>query len=91
MSVRRPDGRTDLTAVLDVTDVAMSTSYGSGVLDPMTGQPGARLRSATVVGPDAASTDAYATALMACGLEGFAGWPSCVATRRTSSASTGTR
>ena len=71
VSVRRPDGRTDLTAVLDVTDVAMSTSYGSGVLDPMTGQPGARLRSATVVGPDAASTDAYATALMACGLDGL--------------------
>ena len=50
---------------------AMSTSYGSGVLDPMTGQPGASLRSATVVGPDAASTDAYATALMACGLDGL--------------------
>ena len=56
---------------MSFTDIAMSTSYGTGVLDPTTGQPCGRLRSATVVGPDAASTDAYATALMASGLEGL--------------------
>jgi FAD:protein FMN transferase len=71
VAVRRPDGRTDLTAVLDITDIAVSTSAGEGVIDPTTGRPGRRLRSATVVGPDAASTDAYATALVASGTDGL--------------------
>jgi thiamine biosynthesis lipoprotein len=71
VAVRRPDGLTDLTAVLDVTDIAVSTCAGERVVNPMTSRPGRRLRSATVVGPDAASTDAYATALVAAGPEGL--------------------
>lgn len=71
VAVRRPDGRTDLTAVLDVHNLAVSTSNGRDVVDPATGAAVQRLRSATVVGPDAARTDAYATALVASGPEGL--------------------
>jgi thiamine biosynthesis lipoprotein len=71
VAVRRPDGSADLTAILDVTDIAISTSNGLGVIDPTTGRPARHLRSATVVGPDAASTDSYATALVAAGPEGL--------------------
>ncbi|HTY70858.1 MAG TPA: FAD:protein FMN transferase [Actinomycetes bacterium] len=71
VGVRRPDALTDLTAVLDVTDIAVSTSTGSGVIDSRSGRPARRLRSATVVGPDAALADAFATALVACGVPGL--------------------
>jgi thiamine biosynthesis lipoprotein len=71
VGIRRPDAHTDLTAILDVTDIAVSTSAGRGVVDPGTRRPGRRLRSATVVGPDAASTDAFATALVASGPHGL--------------------
>jgi thiamine biosynthesis lipoprotein len=71
VGIRRPDAHTDLTAILDVTDIAVSTSTGNDVVDPGTGRPGRRLRSATVVGPDAASTDAFATALVASGPQGL--------------------
>ena len=71
VGIRRPDAYTDLTAILDVTDIAVSTSTGEGVVDPTTGRRGRQLRSATVVGPDAASTDAFATALVASGPQGL--------------------
>jgi thiamine biosynthesis lipoprotein len=69
-------------------DLAVATSgtyaRGSHVLDPHTGRPATELRSVTVIGPDLALADAYATAALAMGerayawLAGLAGFESAV-------------
>lgn len=67
----RPD---KIAAVVAGTDVAVATSgeyeRGAHVLDPHTGQPPTGLLSATIVGPDLPTADAYATATFAMGAEG---------------------
>jgi len=54
-------------------DLAVATSgtaeRGLHVLNPLTGCPAAALASVTVVGPELAATDAYATAALAMGLD----------------------
>jgi thiamine biosynthesis lipoprotein len=43
----------------------------SHILDPRTGRPTAETRAVTVIGPDAATADAWATALSVLGLDGL--------------------
>jgi len=74
IGVRHPDDRTALAIVLEVAErcaVATSASYerGAHIIDPRTGQPTAELASATIVGPDLTTADAYATAVYVMGIE----------------------
>jgi len=66
-----PFDRGRVVAVVEGTDLAVATSgiaeQGAHVLDPRTGAPAAGLASVTVVGPDLALADAYATAGLAAG------------------------
>jgi thiamine biosynthesis lipoprotein len=63
-----------VAAVLAGEDLAIATSgeyeRGAHVIDPHTGRPPAGLLSATIVGPDLATADAYATATFAMGEQG---------------------
>lgn len=69
--------------------VATSASYerGAHIVDPRTGHPITELASATVVGPDLADADAYATVLYVMGIDGLCwlhqqpGYSGCVITR----------
>ena len=75
-----------------MTAGAIGTSGVTGrrdhVVDPHTGEPAGELAAATVVGPDLAVADAYATALYAAGPAGLTGsltadgYRALVATRR---------
>ncbi|MCX4473992.1 Thiamine biosynthesis lipoprotein ApbE precursor [Micromonospora sp. MW-13] len=62
--------------VLEMTAGAVGTSGVTGrrghVVDPHTGEPADQLDAATVIGPDLAVADAYATALYAAGPTGLA-------------------
>jgi FAD:protein FMN transferase len=62
---------------IDATDLAIATSgtaeRGAHIVDPYTRRPVATFASVTVVGPDLAAADAYATAAMAMG-ESALGW-----------------
>jgi thiamine biosynthesis lipoprotein len=76
VGVRHPEQPEHLAFVLDVVGplaVATSATYerGAHILDPRTGQPTTEVASATVVGPDLALADAYATALFVMGVEGL--------------------
>ncbi|XTZ13353.1 FAD:protein FMN transferase [Micromonospora echinospora] len=75
VAVHHPDGdRAPL--VLEMTAGAIGTSGVSGrrdhVVDPHTGESARQMTAATVVGPDLAVADAYATALYAAGPAGLA-------------------
>ncbi|MEV0156443.1 FAD:protein FMN transferase [Micromonospora sp. NPDC050686] len=75
VAVHHPtDGRRP-PLVLEMTAGAVGTSGVSGrrghVVDPHTGEPAEHLVAATVVGPDLAVADAYATALYAAGPAGL--------------------
>jgi FAD:protein FMN transferase len=71
VGVRHPEALDELAAVLAVEDLAVATSgeyeRGAHILDPHTGRPPAGLLSVTIVGPDLATADAYATAAFAMG------------------------
>ena len=71
-----------VAAVLAVEDLAVATSgeyeRGAHILDPHTGRPPRGLLSVTVVGPDLATADAYATAAFAMGADGPA-WTATLA------------
>jgi FAD:protein FMN transferase len=80
IGIRDPRGEPDdYVASLEVEDVSLSTSgdyehfFEAGgvryhhILDPRTGQPTRKARSATVISPDAALADALSTALMVLG------------------------
>jgi thiamine biosynthesis lipoprotein len=75
IGVLHPWERTKLAWVLSVTDMAIATSgtyeRGLHVINPYTGLGMDELRSVTVVGPDLALADAYATTAMAMGLSGL--------------------
>jgi len=74
VGIRHPTELDRLAAVVAVSDLAVATSgeyeRGAHIVDPHTGAPPAGLLSVTVVGPDLATADAYATAAFAMGAEG---------------------
>jgi FAD:protein FMN transferase len=80
VGIRHPEQPERLAAVLAVEDLAVATSgayeRGAHIVDPHTGRPPEGLLSVTVVGPDLAVADAYATAAFAMG----AGGPAWTAT-----------
>jgi FAD:protein FMN transferase len=82
IGIRHPLERSKLAAVLEVSDLAVATTgeyeRGRHVLDPHTGRPPEGLLSVTIVGPDLATADAYATAAFAMGADG-PGWTATLA------------
>ena len=74
VGIQHPLARGRVAAVIEATDLAVATSgayeRGAHVVDPHTGRPPAGVLSVTVVGPDLASADAYATAAFAMGRTG---------------------
>jgi thiamine biosynthesis lipoprotein len=83
VGIRHPWEADKVSWVLAMTDGAVATSgtyeRGDHVLNPRTGQPARGLRSVTVVGPDLALADAYATAALAMGEPGLS-WLAKLAT-----------
>jgi len=77
IGIRHPEQPQRLAAVLAGEDLAVATSgayeRGAHILDPHTGAPPEGLLSVTVVGPDLALADAYATAAYAMG-DGGPAW-----------------
>jgi thiamine biosynthesis lipoprotein len=73
--LRHPWQRDGAYLVLSGNDLAVATSgtyeRGFHVIDPRTGKQAEALRSVTVVGPDLALADAYATAGVAMGADGL--------------------
>jgi thiamine biosynthesis lipoprotein len=73
--IRHPWQRDGAYLVVAGTDLAVATSgtyeRGFHVVNPRTGEPAEALRSVTVVGPDLALADAYATAGVAMGMAGL--------------------
>jgi len=71
LGIQHPWERDRVAAVLVVSDAAVATSgryeRGDHVVDPRTGRPAVGLASVTVVGPDLAIADAYATAAVVLG------------------------
>ncbi len=82
VGIRHPTDLGHLAAVVDVEDLAVATSgeyeRGAHIVDPHTGRPSAGLLSVTVIGPDLATADAYATAAFAMGADGAA-WTATLA------------
>jgi thiamine biosynthesis lipoprotein len=76
VGIRHPWLADKLSWVLTVTDGAVATSgtyeRGDHVFNPRDGGPAKGLRSVTVVGPDLALADAYATTALAMGEPGLA-------------------
>jgi thiamine biosynthesis lipoprotein len=74
VGVRHPRERGALCAVIEAGDLAVATSgayeRGLHIVDPHTGRPPEGVLSVTVVGPDLATADAYATAAFAMGETG---------------------
>jgi FAD:protein FMN transferase len=74
VGIRHPIELDKLAAVLTVNDLAVATSgeyeRGAHIVDPHTGTRPTGLQSVTVVGPDLATADAYATAAFAMGADG---------------------
>lgn len=75
VAVHHPTNRRQAPLVLEMTAGAIGTSGVTGrrghVVDPHTGEPADQFIAATVVGPDLAVADAYATALYAAGPAGL--------------------
>ncbi|MEU3455797.1 FAD:protein FMN transferase [Micromonospora sp. NPDC006766] len=76
VAVHHPTDAQRAPLMLEMTAGAVGTSGVTGrqghVVDPHTGEPAEQLVAATVVGPDLAVADAYATALYAAGPVGLA-------------------
>ncbi|MDY7088078.1 MAG: FAD:protein FMN transferase [Actinomycetota bacterium] len=76
VGIRHPWEADKVSWVLALTDGAVATSgtyeRGDHIINPRTGQAAKGLRSVTVVGPDLALADAYATAALAMGEAGIA-------------------
>lgn len=74
VGIQHPLEPDKVAAVLAGQDIAIATSgeyeRGAHVIDPHTGRPPVGLLSATIVGPDLATADAYATATFAMGDRG---------------------
>jgi thiamine biosynthesis lipoprotein len=76
VGIQHPTERDRVAAVVAVAAGGIATSgraeRGDHVLDPRTGRPARGLASVTVVGPDLALADGYATAALAMGDDGMA-------------------
>ena len=76
VAVHHPTDTRRTPVVLEMTTGSVGTSGVTGrrghVVDPHTGEPTDRLVAATVLGPNLAVADAYATALYAAGPAGLA-------------------
>ena len=74
VGIQHPRDRLSVAAVLAVRDAAVATSgtyaRGAHIVDPHTGTPPEGILSVTVLGPDIALADAYATAAFAMGPRG---------------------
>jgi thiamine biosynthesis lipoprotein len=74
IGIRHPRQRDRVAAVLAARDLAVATSgayeRGEHIVDPHTGRPPEGVLAVTVVGPDLATADAYATAAYAMGARG---------------------
>jgi thiamine biosynthesis lipoprotein len=74
VGIQHPLIRDRIAAVLETDDLAVATSgayvRGDHVVDPHTGRPPDGVLSVTVVGPELATADAYATAAFAMGADG---------------------
>jgi thiamine biosynthesis lipoprotein len=77
IGIQHPYVRDRVAVVVSANDLAIATSgayeRGDHIIDPHTGRPPIGILSVTVVGPDLATADAYATAAFAMGLAG-PGW-----------------
>jgi thiamine biosynthesis lipoprotein len=82
IGIRHPIDLDRLAAVLAVEDLAVATSgeyeRGAHIVDPHTGRRPSGLLSVTVVGPELATADAFATAAFAMGADGPA-WTTTLA------------
>jgi FAD:protein FMN transferase len=78
VGIQHPRDRARIAAVVRVTDLAVATSgayaRGDHVLNPHTRRPPSDVLSVTVVGPQLATADAYATAAFAMGAEAGPHW-----------------
>jgi len=74
VGIQHPRVRDKIAAVVEGNDVAVATSgayaRGEHVVDPHTGRPPTGVLSVTIVGPELATADAYATAAFAMGEAG---------------------
>jgi thiamine biosynthesis lipoprotein len=74
IGIRHPREHDRLAAVLELRSGAVATSgcyeRGAHIVDPRTGRPPTGVQSVTIVGPELASADAYATAAFAMGAAG---------------------
>jgi thiamine biosynthesis lipoprotein len=74
VGIRHPEQLDELAAVVAIEDAAVATSgeyeRGAHIVDPHTGWAPSGLLSVTIVGPDLALADAYATAAFAMGADG---------------------
>jgi FAD:protein FMN transferase len=74
VGIQHPWQRDRVAAVLRTRDLAVATSgsyeRGPHIVDPRTGRAPEGVASVTVLGPDLATADAYATAAFAMGVEG---------------------
>jgi thiamine biosynthesis lipoprotein len=74
VGIRHPHDPRTIVAVVEGADLCVATSgayeRGAHVVDPHTRRPPAGILSITVVGPDLATTDAFATAAFAMGAAG---------------------
>jgi len=77
VGIQHPWQRDKVAAVVAVSDLGVATSgryeRGDHIVDPRTGKPASAVMSVTVVGPDLALADGYATAALVLGDEG-PGW-----------------
>jgi thiamine biosynthesis lipoprotein len=75
VGIQHPLERQSIAAVVQANDLAIATSgayaRGDHVLDPHTHRPPAGVLSVTIVGPELATADAYATAAFAMGEDGI--------------------
>jgi FAD:protein FMN transferase len=78
VGIQHPRERDRVAAVLEAADLAIATSgaYARGphIVNPYTRRPPAGVLSVTVVGPELATADAYATAAFAMGGDAAAHW-----------------
>ena len=74
VGIQHPWELDKLAAVVAVSDLGVATSgryeRGDHIIDPRTGRPATGLMSVTVIGPDLALADGYATAALVLGAEG---------------------
>jgi thiamine biosynthesis lipoprotein len=78
VGIQHPQDRQRVAAVIETTDLAIATSgayaRGDHVWDPHSGRAPVGILSVTVVGPELAIADAYATAAFAMGPERAPHW-----------------